>query len=403
MSTQYGFRSSLLSQPNRFTYGIRSMATSSKQIPASVRVYDNPDKEKESIVNENKGRTGIYRWVHIKSGKSYIGSSNNLSIRFKQYLNYNHISYPKRNMAIYKALLKYGYGEFRLEILEYCSTDVLLQREQYYFDTYYPDYNILKVAGSPMGYRHSEAAKKLIGIASKDRVVQESTRDLKREALLGKNFSEQHVDKMRLGNTLRKSVIVTNTETGETLEFPSLTETGKYLGISRISVSKYLLNNTPYKEFLISAKHPSLVSEDGIESSSQSYNTDRIKLPQQPVLLTNEETGEIKEFSSLTEAANFLNISRGRLWYFLSETVKTGEETLKGYTITKITDSEGKVNRKTSKIEVTDVNTKEVTIYPSLTLAGKALDVPSSSLSGYFAKKRTNIFKNKYILKIVND
>lgn len=54
---------------------------------------------------------------------------------------------------------------------------------------------------------------------------------------------------MRLGNTFRKSVIVTNTETGETLEFPSLTETGKYLGISRISVSKYLLNNTPYKEF----------------------------------------------------------------------------------------------------------------------------------------------------------
>ena len=163
---------------------------------------------------------------------------------------------------------------------------------------------------------------------------------------------------MRLGHTFRKSVIVTNTETGETLEFPSLTETGKYLGISRISVSKYLLNNTPYKEFLISAKHPSLVSEDNRESSTQSYNTDRIKLIQQPVLLTNEETGEIKEFSSLTEAAKFLNISRGRLWYFLSETVKTGEGTLKGYTITKITDSESKVNRKTSKIEVTNIDTK---------------------------------------------
>jgi len=216
-------------------------------------------------------------------------------------------------MAIYKALLKYGYGEFILEILEYCSPDVLLQREQYYFDTYYPDYNVLKVAGSPTGYRHSEAAKKLIGIASKDRVVKESTRDLKREALLGKNLSKEHVDKKRLGNTFRKPVIVTNTKTGETLEFISLTETGKYLGISRISVSKYLLNNTPYKEFLISAKHSSLEFENDIESSSQSYNTDRIKLPQQPVLLTNEETGEIKEFSSLTAAAIFLNISRGRL------------------------------------------------------------------------------------------
>ena len=51
-----------------------------------------------------------------------------------------------------------------------------------------PYYNILKVAGSPLGYRHSEAAKKLIGIASQNRKVLESTRDLKREALLGKIF-----------------------------------------------------------------------------------------------------------------------------------------------------------------------------------------------------------------------
>ena len=149
----------------------RTMSTSSKIEP--VKVYLEPDKDKELIVNENKSRTGIYRWVLKESGKSYIGSSNKLNIRFKQYFNYNHISYPKRNLIIYKALLKYGYSGFRLEILEYCSSEVLLQREQYYFDTYYPDYNVLKVAGSPTGYRHSEAAKKLIGIASKDRVVKE--------------------------------------------------------------------------------------------------------------------------------------------------------------------------------------------------------------------------------------
>jgi len=45
---------------------------------------------------------------------------------------------------------------------------------------------------------------------------------------------------MRLSNTFRKSVIVTNTETKETLEFPSMTEAGKYLGISRVSVRNYL-------------------------------------------------------------------------------------------------------------------------------------------------------------------
>ena len=145
-------------------------------------------------------------------------------------------------MIIYKALLKYGYAGFRLEILEYCSPEVLLKREQFYFDTFSPDYNILKVAGSPLGYRHSEAAKKLISIASKNREVSEFTRDLRREALLGKNFDKERIEKMRLSNTLRKPVVVTNMETGEILEFISMTEAGEYLGLSRVSVNKYLLN-----------------------------------------------------------------------------------------------------------------------------------------------------------------
>ena len=39
--------------------GKRSMSISSKPVP--VQVYLNPDKDKELIINENKGRTGIYR------------------------------------------------------------------------------------------------------------------------------------------------------------------------------------------------------------------------------------------------------------------------------------------------------------------------------------------------------
>ena len=59
-------------------------------------------------------------------------------------------------MAIYKALLKHGYAEFRLEILEYCSGEILLKREQHYFDKCKPEYNILKIAGSSLGHKHSK-------------------------------------------------------------------------------------------------------------------------------------------------------------------------------------------------------------------------------------------------------
>ena len=174
-----------------------------------------------------------------------------------------------------------------------------------------PDYNILKVAGSPLGYRHSEAAKKLISIASKDRKVSESARDLKREALLGKVLDKEHIEKMRLGNILRKPVLVTNKVTGDSMEFSSMTEAGKFLGLSRVSVSKYLVNNLSYKEYIISERSDlSLIDKEITKVSSPSNDT---KISQQPVLLTNKETGDIKEFASNTEAAEYLDVSRGRL------------------------------------------------------------------------------------------
>lgn len=63
-------------------------------------------------------------------------------------------------MSIYKALLKYGHSNFSLEILEYCDKDCVI--EQYFIDFFKPRYNVLKVAGSPLGYKHTpEALEKL--------------------------------------------------------------------------------------------------------------------------------------------------------------------------------------------------------------------------------------------------
>jgi group I intron endonuclease len=54
-------------------------------------------------------------------------------------------------MTIYRALLKYGYSNFKFEILEYCTPEDTIKREQYYLNLLEPEYNILKVAGSLMG------------------------------------------------------------------------------------------------------------------------------------------------------------------------------------------------------------------------------------------------------------
>ena len=72
-------------------------------------------------------------------------------------------------MTIYKALLRYGYAAFRLEILEYCTLEELIEREQFYIDKCKPEYNILKVAGSSFGFRHSEASRELMSQLTKGR------------------------------------------------------------------------------------------------------------------------------------------------------------------------------------------------------------------------------------------
>jgi group I intron endonuclease len=77
-------------------------------------------------------------WTNLVSGKTYVGSSVNLSRRFNTYYSYTHIVDFHRNLLISRALSKYGYSNFKLEILEYCEPDKVFSREQYYLDLLNP-------------------------------------------------------------------------------------------------------------------------------------------------------------------------------------------------------------------------------------------------------------------------
>lgn len=125
-------------------------------------VYDDVDCLKQIILEENKGKSGIYMFTSKVTKDFYIGQSKNLYNRF---LNYFNPSYIKRlvNSRIGRALIKYGYSGFSLTILEYCEKSDLTAREQYYFDTLNPAYNILKIAGAYSDdFSHSKETKNKI-------------------------------------------------------------------------------------------------------------------------------------------------------------------------------------------------------------------------------------------------
>jgi len=93
-----------------------------------------------------------------------VGSSSNISTRLKQYFNINYLLKNTR-MLICKALLKNGYSKFEFKILEYCDITDVIKREQHYIDLLKPEYNILKIAGSTLGFRHSKETLAKMSVA----------------------------------------------------------------------------------------------------------------------------------------------------------------------------------------------------------------------------------------------
>ena len=89
------------------------------------------------------------------NGKEYIGSSSDLRIRIRNYFKISHLE-RQYSMLINRALLKYGYSNFSLEILEYCEPSKCIEREQYYLDLLKPEYNLLPKAGSRLGHKQSQ-------------------------------------------------------------------------------------------------------------------------------------------------------------------------------------------------------------------------------------------------------
>jgi group I intron endonuclease len=121
--------------------------------------YYNAQECKSLIYSQNKCRSGIYRWNNLITGETYIGSALDLRKRLCHYYSLVYLKTKRSKISsntIHNALLKYDHSNFSLDILEYCSGDMLISREQYYMDKLNPEYNISKKAGTPLGIKHSE-------------------------------------------------------------------------------------------------------------------------------------------------------------------------------------------------------------------------------------------------------
>lgn len=194
-------------------------------------VYNNADLLKVQIISENKGKSGIYCWKNLISDRRYIGSSSDLKRRLQQYFNINYLN-QNTSMRICRALLKYGYSNFCLEILEYCDHAELLTREKYYFELFNPEYNICKEPGITLGKTHLKETKIKMSAAH-----------------VGEKNSMFGKPKPIGSGNLAKAIKVLDKVTNETTYFNSINEAAQTLNIRQTNISQYLNRNQkkPYK------------------------------------------------------------------------------------------------------------------------------------------------------------
>lgn len=102
--------------------------------------------------------TGIYQITNLQNGKCYVGSAVSFRKRWKEHLrqlaNGDHHS-----TVMQRAWNKYGEAAFEFKKLLVCAQADLIWFEQRAIDVLRPAYNICKVAGSVLGYRHTDEAK----------------------------------------------------------------------------------------------------------------------------------------------------------------------------------------------------------------------------------------------------
>jgi group I intron endonuclease len=212
-------------------------------LPLGVKCYANSDENKLKILKENDGKSGIYQWINKSNGKSYVGSSINISTRLKQYFNLNYLLKNSNKMIICNALLKYGYSKFELIILEYCENkSSIIEREQYYLNKINPEYNTLKKAGSSLGYRHSSESLSKMSAAKLGSKLSEETKDKIAAYRLGKPRTWK-------AGSLPQRIEVCNNLTGSIKEYESIRGAAADLGLNRESICNYFRQNQtkPYK------------------------------------------------------------------------------------------------------------------------------------------------------------
>lgn len=172
----------------------------------------------------------IYRWTNLLNGKMYIGETKNLLDRLKGYKRQHDTSHCKDYFS--RAIRKYGFDKFKLEVLEVFPTgvskDVLWMREKFWIAFFNSTHkklgyntciygNVMK--GMIRPFRTRRALKKRIITEETKRKIGLANTGFKRSEELKRAMSEHRIGKPGHKHTEETKAILSQKHTGKRKDY----------------------------------------------------------------------------------------------------------------------------------------------------------------------------------------
>ena len=194
-------------------------------------------------MTDNKQKSGVYEILNTTNGKRYVGSAVSLRKRKRDHWSVLRRD-AHRNAHLQNAWNKYGEDAFAFEVLECWEPEFLVSMEQWWMNMLCPEYNILPVAGSSLGMRHTDESRSNMSAAQKGRVFTEDHKSNLSTAQIGREHTAETKAKLSAamkGNTHGLGY----KHTKESLAKQSAAQMGrKFTDEHKRKISAKLLGNT---------------------------------------------------------------------------------------------------------------------------------------------------------------
>lgn len=217
-----------------------------------------------------------------------------------------------------------GWNNFKFGILEYIdlhpgadtkiNKEIILKREQFYLDLFLPSLNVNKIAGSMLGYKHSEENLLKISQVQRGRKISSPMRN--------KNNNPMSLETINKIRQRVKGVIIKVFDENNNLvqEFPTISETAKFYGVSRVTISRYVESGRLWdNKFLFKLELKPQEPKALKVNEPLPLNESQINQYGKLVEVFDKDNKLVYRFKSIRNAASFLNTSHSTLSHYIKD------------------------------------------------------------------------------------